>query len=112
MHDMTKLSANFSATFSAKLAILVVALCASLWIGAAPARSTSMGAPHPTSSGGAFGSSAAAPGTNSLGTALASSGRGNGRRIKGPPLGTGSAAVDREDKRVARIVHSSICRGC
>jgi hypothetical protein len=59
--------------------------------------------------GGAFGSRATAPGTNSLGTALSSGGRG--RRMKGPPLGTGNPAVDREDKRVARTVHS-ICRGC
>lgn len=61
------------------------------------------------STGGAFGSRAAAPGTNSLGTAL-SSGRA-GRRMKGPPLGTGNPVIDRDDKRVARIVHS-ICRGC
>lgn len=112
MHDMTRLSATFYAKFSARLSILVAALCAGLWIGATPARGINMSAPHSASSGGAFGSSAAAPGTNSLGTALSSSGRGNGRRIKGPPLGTGSSAVDREDKRVARIVHSSICRGC
>jgi hypothetical protein len=64
-----------------------------------------------SSSGGAFGTSAAAPGTNSLGTALPSPGRGK-KRMKGPPLGTGSPAVDREDAQVARIVHSSICRGC
>jgi hypothetical protein len=101
-----------------RLPILGAALCASLLIGTASGRGTGMGMQHGTgmhhsaSSGGAFGSSAAAPGTNSLGTALSSSGRGNGRRIKGPPLGTGSPAVDREDAQVARIVHSSICRGC
>jgi hypothetical protein len=59
--------------------------------------------------GGAFGASPTAPGTNSLGTALSSGGAG--RRMKGPPLGTGNPAIDRDDKRVARIVHS-ICRGC
>lgn len=59
--------------------------------------------------GGAFGSRPTAPGTNSLGTALASGGAG--RRMKGPPLGTGNRAIDRDDKRVTRIVHS-ICRGC
>jgi hypothetical protein len=80
-----------------------------LSLGAAPG--AGMGMHHSSSSGGAFGSSAAAPGTNSLGTALSSSGRGHGR-MKGPPHGTGSPAVDREDKQVARIVHSSICRGC
>jgi hypothetical protein len=31
--------------------------------------------------------------------------------MKGPPLGTGNPVIDRDDKRVARIVHS-ICRGC
>jgi hypothetical protein len=90
-----------------KLSILLAALCVSLPMGAA----SGIGMQHSASSGGAFGSSAAAPGTNSLGTALSSSGRGH-RRMKGPPLGTGNAAVDREDAQVARIVHSSICRGC
>jgi hypothetical protein len=67
---------------------------------------------HASTSGGAFGSSAAAPGTNSLSTALPSSGgRGRGAKMKGPPLGTGNPAVDREDAKVARIVRS-ICRGC
>jgi hypothetical protein len=94
-----------------RLSILAAVLGASLLVGAAPVRSASMGTQH-SSSGGAFGTSAAAPGTNSLGTALSSSGRGRGRRLKGPPLGTGSPAVDREDAQVARIVHSSICRGC
>ena len=68
-----------------------------------------MGTHHSASSGGESGSSAGAPGTNSLGTAL-SSGR-DGRRMKGPSLGTGNPFVDRDDKRVARVVHS-ICRGC
>jgi len=92
-----------------RLSILAAALGASALVGATPARAMSM-ATH--SSGGAFGTSAAAPGTNSLGTALSSSRHGRGRRMKGPPLGTGSPAVDREDAQVARIVHSSICRGC
>ena len=65
---------------------------------------------HHSSSGGAFGSSAAAPGTNSLGTALSSDG-GRGRRMKGPALGTGNPAVDREDAKVDKLV-KSICRGC
>jgi hypothetical protein len=93
-----------------KLSILCAAICVGLVIGAAPTRGMGIGMHHSASSGGAFGSSAAAPGTNSLGTALPSSGRGNGR-MKGPPLGTGNAAVDREEARVARAVHS-ICRGC
>jgi hypothetical protein len=62
-----------------------------------------MGSHHSASRGGAT------PGTNSLGTALSSGGAGD--RMKGPALGTGNPAVDREDKRVARIV-GSICRGC
>jgi hypothetical protein len=70
-----------------------------------------MGGMHHSSStmGGVFGSNAAAPGTNSLGTAL--SGGGAGSRTKGPELGTGNPAVDREDARVAKMVQS-ICRGC
>lgn len=93
-----------------KLSILAAVFGASLLAGAVPAQGMSTGLHH-SSSGGAFGTSAAAPGTNSLGTALASSGRGK-RRMKGPPLGTGGRTVDREDAQVARIVHSSICRGC
>ena len=65
---------------------------------------------HHSMSGGAFGSSATAPGTNSLGTAL-SSDRGRGRKMKGPPLGTGNRAVDRENAKVDQMV-KSICRGC
>jgi hypothetical protein len=68
-----------------------------------------MGSHHSSVSGGAFGSSPTAPGTNSLGTALASDGAGSA--MKGPALGTGNPAVDREDARVAREVES-ICRGC
>jgi hypothetical protein len=66
---------------------------------------------HHSSSGGAFGSSAAAPGTNSLGTALSSNDYGSGRKMKGPALGTGNPAVDREDAKVDKMVRS-ICRGC
>ena len=62
-----------------------------------------------SSTGGAFGASPTAPGTNSLGTALPSG--GVGERTKGPPLGTGNPAVDRENKKVDKIV-KSICRGC
>jgi hypothetical protein len=52
------------------------------------------------------------PGTNSLGTALASSGgRGRGHKMKGPALGTGNPAIDREDAKVDKMVRS-ICRGC
>jgi hypothetical protein len=68
-----------------------------------------MGLHHSSVTGGAFGSSPAAPGTNSLGTALASGGAGG--PTKGPALGTGNPAVDREDARVAKEVES-ICRGC
>jgi hypothetical protein len=65
---------------------------------------------HHSSSGGAFGSSATAPGTNSLGTALSSS-DGGGKKMKGPALGTGDPAIDREDTKVDKMVRS-ICRGC
>jgi hypothetical protein len=58
--------------------------------------------------GGASGTRSAAPGTNSAGTALSSGGNGIG---PGPALGTGDPAVDREDRRAARMI-SSICRGC
>ncbi len=69
-----------------------------------------MGMHHSASvMGGAAGTSPAAPGTNSAGTALSSSGTGG--VAKGPALGTGDAAVDREDRKAARMV-SSICKGC
>jgi len=68
-----------------------------------------LGMHHSLSIGGAFGTNPTAPGTNSLGTALASDGAG--RATKGPLLGTGNAAVDREDQRVDKMV-GSICRGC
>ncbi|WP_024509711.1 hypothetical protein [Bradyrhizobium sp. ARR65] len=95
-----------------KFSILCIVLCVSLMGAAASARGQGggMGMHTSSTSGGVFGSSAAAPGTNSLGTALPSSGRGNGR-MKGPALGTGNPAVDREDARVSKMVES-ICRGC
>jgi hypothetical protein len=58
--------------------------------------------------GGTSGVSPTAPGTNSSGTALSSSGGG---MAGGPALGTGDASVDREDRRVERML-SSICKGC
>jgi hypothetical protein len=68
-----------------------------------------MGTHHSTSmTGGASGASPTAPGTNSSGTALSSGGSGVGG---GPALGTGDAAVEREDRKAARMV-SSICKGC
>jgi hypothetical protein len=77
--------------------------------GAAFSRGGGMGSHHSASTGGAFGARATTPSTNSVGTALSSGGAGD--RMKGPALGTGNPAVDREDKRVAKIV-GSICRGC
>jgi hypothetical protein len=68
-----------------------------------------LGMAHSSSMGGAFGTSPAAPGTNSLGTAL--SGGGSGMAQRGAALGTGSPAVDREDRKAAAMVNS-ICRGC
>ncbi len=100
-----------------RLSIIAVALCLSFCGSSALAQGIGssighgLGTQHSSVSGGAFGSSAAAPGTNSLGTALGSSGHGRGYRIKGAPLGTGNAAVARENARVQRMVHS-ICRGC
>jgi hypothetical protein len=79
---------------------------------AAFSRGGGMGGMHHSSgsvTGGAFGTSPAAPGTNSAGTALSSSGTGNA--VKGPALGTGNPAVDKEDAKVARMI-GSICRGC
>ena len=64
---------------------------------------------HLSTTGGAFGTSAATPGTNSLGTALSSSGRGDGQ-MGGPLLGT-SPAIDREEAKVNKMMNS-ICRGC
>jgi hypothetical protein len=59
-----------------------------------------------------FGTSLSAPGTNSAGTALSSSGGAAGVKDKGPPVGTGDAAVDAADKRVAKMILQSICKGC
>jgi hypothetical protein len=70
--------------------------------------SMGMGPSHMSVTGGAFGTSAAAPGTNSLGTALSST--GTEHPMKGPLLGT-SAAIDREDAKVEKMINS-ICRGC
>jgi len=94
-----------------KLLILTVVLSVAI-PAAAFARGGGMGGMgmHRSSiTGGAFGSSPTAPGTNSLGTALASG--GSSGPMKGPALGTGNPAVDREDARVAKQVQS-ICRGC
>jgi hypothetical protein len=91
-----------------KLSVLCLILAVALPT-AAFSRGGGMGSHHSSSRGGSFGARATAPGTNSLGAALSSGGAGE--RVKGPPLGTGNPAVDREDKRVAKIV-GSICRGC
>ena len=87
------------------LSILCILL--SLSTSAAFARG-GMTSSHMSSTGGAFGTSAATPGTNSLGTALSSSGTGS--RIKGPLLGT-DPAIDREEAKVDKMI-GSICRGC
>jgi hypothetical protein len=98
-----------------KLSILCIALSICLSTAAAFGRGggmgsmgTGMSSSHMSATGGAFGTSAAAPGTNSLGTALSSTGAG--RPMKGPPLST-SAAIDREDAKVDKMINS-ICRGC
>jgi len=88
-----------------KLLILTIALCVSC---SSTAFSLGGGMSGGVT-GGAAGTSPTAPGTNSLGAALSSSGAGTAQ--KGPPLGTGNPAVDREDARVARTVRS-ICQGC
>ena len=103
-----------------KLIILTVALCVGgsstafsrgggLSGGLSGGLGGGSGMHHSSVTGGAAGTSPTAPGTNSLGTALSSGGAGG--KQKGPPLGTGNPAVDREDARVAKVVHS-ICRGC
>ncbi|MBV8924775.1 MAG: hypothetical protein JOZ74_05335 [Bradyrhizobium sp.] len=91
-----------------KLFILSVALCVG-YSATAFGRGGGMGSHHSSATGGAAGTNPSTPGTNSLGTAL-SSGRAGGAQ-KGPALGTGNPAVDRDDARVAKMVHS-ICRGC
>jgi hypothetical protein len=98
-----------------RLLILTVALCVGC-SSTAFSRGGGMGGGglgggmhHSSSTGGAAGTSPTTPGTNSLGTALSSGGAAGAQ--KGPPLGTGNPAVDREDARVAKTVHS-ICRGC
>ena len=89
-------------------------LCIMLWIGFSPSafgRGGGMGGHHSSRSGGASGTSPTAPGTNSAGTALSSSGGAAGAKDKGPALGTGDPAVDAEDERVIKMLHS-ICTGC
>lgn len=97
-----------------KLLILTAVLCVgcsstAFSRGGGGGMSGGMGMRHSSATGGAAGTSPTAPGTNSLGTALSSGGEGGAQ--KGPELGTGNPAVDREDARVAKMVHS-ICRGC
>jgi hypothetical protein len=89
-------------------------LCIMLWVGFSPAafaRGGGMGGHHASRSGGASGTSPTAPGTNSDGTALSSSEGAAGAKEKGPALGTGDPAVDAEDQRVVKMLHS-ICTGC
>jgi hypothetical protein len=94
------------------LSVPCVALCISFSTVAAFARGggmgMGMGSSHMSSTGGAFGTSAAAPGTNSLGTALSSS--GTSHPMKGPLLGT-NPAIDHEEAKVEKMI-GSICRGC
>jgi hypothetical protein len=92
--------------------VLCVALCVSLSISAAFARGGHGGSHHSSASGGAAGTSVRSPGTNSAGTAL-SSFAGGSEVQSGPlgPLGGTSAAVDREEAKVAKMI-KSICRGC
>jgi hypothetical protein len=95
-----------------RLLILTIALCvgcSSTAFSRGGGMGGGMGMHHSSVTGGAAGTSPTTPGTNSLGTALSSDGAGGAQ--KGPPLGTGNPAVDREDARVAKMVHS-ICRGC
>jgi hypothetical protein len=94
-----------------RLLILTVALCVgcSSTAFSRGGMGGGVGMHHSSVTGGAAGTSPTTPGTNSLGTALSSGGAGGAQ--KGPPLGTGNPAVDREDARVAKMVHS-ICRGC
>ena len=92
-----------------KLLILAVSLCVGCSSTAFSQTGGIGGMRSSSVTGGAAGTSPTTPGTNSLGTALSSGGAGSKQR--GPPLGTGNPAVDREDARVAKMVHS-ICRGC
>lgn len=95
------------------LHILCIVACVALPTTMAFARGGGMGGgmgSHSMSvTGGEFGTGAARPGTNSLGTALPSD--MGGHPMKGPPLGT-SAAIDREDARLEKMLEGSICRGC
>src|ERR1700748_621756 len=99
-----------------KLAILCVTLCVAAPVGVfarggggGGGMGHGGGLGHGAVTGGAFGSSPAAPRTNSAGTALSSGGTSGA--MKGPELGTGDPAVDREDAKVDKMVRS-ICRGC
>jgi len=94
-----------------RLLILTIALCVGCTSTAfsGGGMGGDMGMHHSSVTDGAAGTSPTTPGTNSLGTALSSGGAGGAQ--KGPPLGTGNPAVDREDALVAKMVHS-ICRGC
>jgi hypothetical protein len=94
-----------------KISAIGCVVLATLLPAAAFSRGGGMGGMHHSSStrGGAFGTNPMAPGTNSAGTALSSSGTGSAER--GATLGTGDPAVDKEDRKAARMI-SSICRGC
>jgi hypothetical protein len=88
-------------------------LLSALSVTAVYGRGGGMGGHHSASTmtpatGGTSGASPAAPGTNASGTALSSSGRG---MAGGPELGSGNPSVDREDRKVERML-SSICKGC
>jgi hypothetical protein len=90
--------------------LMTVCVLASLVVPtAAFSRGGGMGMHPSTFNGGAAGTSVAAPGTNSSGTALSSGGIEGAS--KGPALGTGDPAVEREDQKAARMVQS-ICKGC
>jgi hypothetical protein len=92
-----------------RIPVIGCVVLGALFSTAALARGGGMASHHSGSmSGGAFGTSTAAPGTNSAGTALSSGGSSLG---PGPALGTGDPAVEREDRKAARMV-TSICRGC
>jgi hypothetical protein len=113
-HRPDRLDCKREILFMKKLLVLSVVICvgcssAAFARGGGMGGMGGMGMHHSATTGGAFGTNPASPGTNSLGTAL--SGGGAGGAQKGPELGTGNPAVDREDARVAKMV-GSICRGC
>lgn len=89
-----------------KLFVVCVAACVCL-----PSAAFALG-PHGEAgmhAGSTFAMPSDTPGTNSLGTALPASGTSAAK--KGALLGTGNPAIDRENARVEKKVHS-ICRGC